>query len=171
MTRSYCPYNIETPTINIVRLSKDVPLPKYMTDGSVAFDLVSAEDKEILPGTSAHIHTGIIIDVNSIPGVHVQVFPRSSLFRQKKLLIANSTGVIDTDYASWEDEIILFVFAPITREHILSPGKMNEPICIQKGERLAQARLTCYVRAQIVELDEPRQKQPRGGFGSTGGYK
>jgi len=160
-----------TPKVYIARLSKTVPLPEYQTDGSVAFDLCAAEDIEILPGTSTHIHTGLIIDARDVPNVHIQVFPRSSLFKHKKLLLANSSGIIDKDYCGPQDEIQLFVFAPLTREHILNPEKLNEPIRIHKGERLAQARLTKYVKAKIVELEEPRQKIPRGGCGSTGGYE
>ena len=142
-----------------------------MTDGAVAFDLCAAEDKEILPGMSAHIRTGLIIDCHDIENVHVQVFPRSSLFKNKGLLIANSSGIIDRDYRGAEDEIQLFVFAPLQREHILDPEKLHIPIKIFKGERLAQARLTPFVKAtRIVELEEPRQKESRMGCGSTGGY-
>jgi len=159
-----------TPKVYITRVDKTVPLPEYQTDGSVAFDLCAAENMEILPGTTAQIPTGVVIDVSDIPGVHVQVFPRSSLFKHKRLLIANSTGIVDRDYRGSDDEIFLFVFAPLTREHILSPKKLNEPIRIHRGERLAQARLTCFVRAEIVELERPRQSESRGGCGSTEGY-
>jgi len=155
----------------ITRLDRDIPLPLYQTGESVAFDLYSAKDIKILPGTTAQIPTGVIIDVNDIPGVHVQVFPRSSLFKHKRLLIANSTGIVDRDYRGSDDEIFLFVFAPLTRGHILNPKKLHEPIQIHKGERLAQARLTCFVKAEIVELEEPRQRVSRGGCGSTGGYE
>jgi len=159
-----------TAKIYITRLDKDIPLPKYQTTGAVAFDLCSAKDVEILPGTSAQVPTGVIIDVSDLPGVHVEVLPRSSLFKKKKLILANSVGTVDRDYAGGEDEIFLFVFAPLTREHILNPEKLNEPIRIYRGERLAQARLTCFVRAEIVELEKPRQKVSRGGCGSTEGY-
>jgi len=159
------------PKAYITRIDKTIPLPKYQTDGAVAFDLCSAEDMEILPGTSVHIPTGVVIDVSDIPGVHVQVLPRSSLFKAKGLLIANSSGIIDRDYCGWEDEIFLFVFAPLTREHLLNPEKLNDPIRIYRGERLAQARLTCFVKAEIVELEKPRQRESRGGCGSTGGYE
>jgi len=159
-----------TPKVYIARLDKGTPLPKYQTDGSVAFDLCAAENMEILPGTTAQIPTGVIIDVNDIPGVHVEVLPRSSLFKKKKLILANSVGTVDRDYRGSNDEIFLFVFAPLTRRHILNPKKLNEPIRVYKGERLAQARLTCFVRAEIVELEEPRQSESRGGCGSTEGY-
>lgn len=165
------PYDVLTKKVYVIRLDKSIPLPRYATDGSVAFDLCAACDMEILPGTSAHVPTGLVIDTNDIPGAHVEVLPRSSLFKKKGLLIANSVGTIDKDYCGATDEIFLFVFAPLTREHLLHPEKLNEPIRIYKGERLAQARLTCYVKAHVVELEEPRQKEARGGCGSTGGYK
>jgi len=159
-----------TPKVFVTRIDKTTPLPRYQTDGSVAFDLCAAENMSILPGTSVHIPTGVIIDVNDIPGVHVEVLPRSSLFKKKKLILANSVGTVDRDYRGSDDEIFLFVFAPLTREHILNPEKLNDPIRIYKGERLVQACLTCFVKAEIVELKKPRQQVSRGGCGSTEGY-
>jgi len=129
-----------TPKVYITRINKGIPLPQYQTDGAVAFDLCAAENISILPGTSTHIHTGLIIDARGVPNAHIQVFPRSSLFKHKKLLLANSSGIIDRDYCGPQDEIQLFVFAPLTREHVLGFESLYEPIQIRKGERLAQAR-------------------------------
>ena len=83
------------------------------------------------------------------------VFVRSSLGRKFGLTLANSVGVIDSDY----------------RGEILVPmvNHGNEPYTIQDGERFAQLVVTPVIFPEICLSDELDETE-RGvnGFGSTG---
>ena len=84
--------------ILIKRLSKDISLPKYETDGSSGMDLAAnIEDEiEILPGKSAVIPTGLAV---SIPkNFEIQIRPRSGLAAKHQISVLNTPGTIDADY-------------------------------------------------------------------------
>jgi dUTP pyrophosphatase len=69
-------------------------LPEYKTPGSAGFDLTITESYSLAPKELHNFHTGLRM---SIPKDYcVLVFPRSSL-GQKKVIIPNSVGVIDSD--------------------------------------------------------------------------
>ena len=70
--------------ILIKRLSKEISLPKYETNGSSGMDLAAniVDDINIDPGKTAIIPTGLAL---SIPkGFEVQIRPRSGLAAKKK---------------------------------------------------------------------------------------
>ena len=84
--------------ILIKRLSKNIPLPKYETEGSSGMDLAANIDQEIdiEPGKSAIIPTGLAI---SIPeNFEVQIRPRSGLAAKDQISVLNTPGTIDADY-------------------------------------------------------------------------
>ena len=84
--------------ILIKRLSKEVTLPKYETDGSSGLDLAAFIDKniEIKPGKSEIIPTGLVV---SIPkNFEIQIRPRSGLAAKNQISVLNTPGTIDSDY-------------------------------------------------------------------------
>ena len=84
--------------ILIKRLSKNIPLPKYETDGSSGMDIAANVEKniEIEPGKSEVIPTGLAI---SIPkNFEIQIRPRSGLAAKNQISILNTPGTIDADY-------------------------------------------------------------------------
>ena len=84
--------------ILIKRLSDNVVLPKYETEGSSGLDLAARinENVEIKPGSTAIIPTGIAV---SIPkNFEIQIRPRSGLAAKNQISVLNSPGTIDTDY-------------------------------------------------------------------------
>ena len=84
--------------ILIKRLSKEVPLPKYETNGSSGMDLAANINAniEISPGKTAIVPTGLAL---SIPkGFEVQIRPRSGLAANQKISVLNTPGTIDADY-------------------------------------------------------------------------
>ena len=92
--------------ILIKRLSKEVPLPKYETNGSSGMDLAANinTDINIDPGKTAIIPTGLAL---SIPkGFEVQIRPRSGLAAKQKITVLNTSGTIDADYRG-EIKVIL----------------------------------------------------------------
>ena len=139
----------------VTRLRPDVEIPIYKTPGSAGFDLAAAETLTVEPGGHAFVPTGLVIQT---PEQHVLFLTaRSSLFAKKGLVLANGIGTIDSDYRGPNDEIKIIV---------RNPGAT--PIQIEKGERLVNAIILPFVRAEFDEGEAATQD--RGGLGSTGGY-
>lgn len=141
--------------VRITRTRPDIDLPSYATNGSVAFDLASAEAMIIPAKGFAFVPTGLIIATP--PGYALLIAPRSSLFKKKGLRLGNNIGVVDQDFCGPEDEIKIFLWNPC-----------DTPVAIEKGERLAQGFFAAINKAEWEEGDA--HPASRGGWGSTGGY-
>lgn len=84
------------------------------------------------------------------------VAARSSLYKKKGLVLTNSVGIVDEDYAGPDDLILL------------SLRNDSELTChVSKGERLAQGIFVPITRAKFEETTRPLINS-RGGWGSTG---
>ena len=141
--------------ILIKRLSKEVNLPKYETDGSSGLDLAAFIDKniEIKPGKSEIIPTGLAV---SIPkNFEIQIRPRSGLAAKNQISVLNTPGTIDADYRG-EIKIILINLS-------------DKSFTVKKGLRIAQMVLCPVVKAKLKEVQSlETTKRGSGGFGSTG---
>lgn len=133
----------------------DLPLPTYATNGSAGLDLRAAVESELmlLPGERALISTGIRI---ALPAGHEgQVRPRSGLAWRHGLTLLNSPGTIDADYTGTIKVILI--------------NLGQEPVCIQRGDRIAQMVIAPVTGVVWVETDAlPAKNRGEGGFGSTG---
>ena len=141
--------------ILIKRLSKNVNLPKYETEGSSGMDLSADINSKIdlEPGESSIIPTGISV---SIPrNFEIQIRPRSGLAAKKQITVLNTPGTIDADYRG-EIKVIL-----------INLGR--KIFTVEKGARIAQMILCPIEKAKIKEVQD-LEKTNRGnkGFGSTG---
>tara|TARA_B100000767_G_C19495064_1_gene421867 strand:+ start:152 stop:592 length:441 start_codon:yes stop_codon:yes gene_type:complete len=141
--------------ILIKRLSKNISLPKYETDGSSGMDLAAnIEDIiEIAPGKSAVIPTGLSV---SIPkNFEIQIRPRSGLAAKNQISVLNTPGTIDADYRG-ELKVILINLS-------------DTAFVIEKGLRIAQMVLCPVIKATLKEVKTLEEtKRGSGGFGSTG---
>ena len=138
----------------IKRIDQDLPLPVYQTDGSVAFDVLSREDVDILPGKLARIPSNIIVQTPA--GFMLLLVPRSSLPAKKPgLIIPHGIGIIDQDYCGPEDELLFQVY-----------NISDKIINIKRGERIAQAVFVKIAKADFEEVKEVAVAS-RGNFGST----
>ena len=141
--------------ILIKRLSKNIPLPKYETDGSSGMDLSANIEKEIeiAPGETSIISTGLAV---SIPkNFEIQIRPRSGLAAKNQISVLNTPGTIDADYRG-ELKVIL-----------INLGK--NIFKVEKGLRIAQMVLCPVIKATLKEVDILEEtKRGIGGFGSTG---
>jgi len=141
--------------ILIKRLSKNINLPKYETDGSSGMDLSANVDQDIFiePGKSAIIPTGLAI---SIPqNYEIQIRPRSGLAAKNQISVLNTPGTVDADYRG-ELKVIL-----------VNLGEKR--FKIENGLRIAQMVLCPVIKAVLKEVDELKKtKRGSGGFGSTG---
>ena len=139
----------------IKRLSKNIELPKYETNGSSGMDLSANIEKQIKiePGKTSIIPTGISV---SIPkNFEIQIRSRSGLAAKSQISVLNSPGTIDADYRG-ELKVILINLG-------------NKTFVVESGARIAQMVLCPIVKAKFKEVDN-LDDTDRGasGFGSTG---
>ena len=136
----------------IKRIDKSLPLPKYETAGSVAFDVYAREQVEIPPRSVGRVPVNIVVEIPK--GYMLLLKDRSSTAKKKGLL--STIGFIDQDFCGDGDEIMKQFYNP-----------QDAPVVIERGERLGQA---AFVRVDIAEWEEVETmgRENRGGFGSTG---
>ena len=141
--------------ILIKRLSKDVVLPKYETEGSSGLDLAANIDEQIkiLPGKSEIISTGLAVAIPK--NFEIQIRPRSGLAAKSQISVLNTPGTIDADYRG-ELKVILINLS-------------DKVFVVEKGLRIAQMVLCPVVKATLKEVTElENTERGSGGFGSTG---
>tara|TARA_Y100001970_G_scaffold224774_1_gene277172 strand:+ start:171 stop:611 length:441 start_codon:yes stop_codon:yes gene_type:complete len=141
--------------ILIKRLSKNVPLPKYETDGSSGLDLAANIDIkiEIKPGETKIIPTGLFVGIPK--NFEIQIRPRSGLAAKNQISVLNTPGTIDADYRG-ELKVILINLS-------------DKIFVVEKGLRIAQMVVCPVVKAKLKEVETLNDtKRGSGGFGSTG---
>lgn len=139
--------------VNIKRIDKTLPLPKYETAGSVGFDLICRESAQIAPQSIVLIPANVIVETP--PGYMLMVCLRSSTPRKLGLMMAQGVGIVDNDYCGEADELKIQVY-----------NFTDEIVNVERGSRIAQA---VFVRVDTAEWNEVEQMSAasRGGFGST----
>ena len=139
--------------VNIKRIDKTLPLPKYETAGSVGFDLICRESAQIAPQSIVLIPANVIVETP--PGYMLMICLRSSTPRKLGLMMAQGVGIVDNDYCGEEDELKIQVY-----------NFTDEIVNVERGSRIAQG---VFVRVNTPEWNEVEQMSAasRGGFGST----
>lgn len=135
--------------------AKNLPLPKYETNGAAGMDICAAlsDDIIIAPGTFATLPTGLMIALPQ--GLEAQIRPRSGLAFKHGITVLNSPGTIDSDYRG-EIKIALINHGP-------------EPVTITHGMRIAQMVIASVTTATLTPADSlDETARGTGGFGSTG---
>lgn len=135
-----------------IKVVSNHSVPRYETSGAACFDIAIAEAYTLNPGELHNFSTGLHVETPK--GYCLLVFARSSL-GQKKCIIPNSVGVIDSDYRGE-------VFVPIMNlsEHALD---------FTKGQRVAQGMIAKAEQFRIRLVSELSvTERSDGGFGSTG---
>jgi dUTP pyrophosphatase len=138
-------------------------LPGFQTDMSAGIDLYACIDAplEIRPQADAVlIPSGIAILMND-PNMVAFLLARSGLGHKKGLILGQSVGTIDADYANQ-----IFISAWLRTP----PG--SEPLTVHPGDRIAQLVFLPIVRPRFTVVDAFTATTQRGmgGFGSTGGH-
>jgi dUTP pyrophosphatase len=137
-----------------MRVDHDLPLPRHETPGSVGFDLICREAATVPPREIRLIPANVVVEVP--PGYMLMVAARSSLPLKRGLMVSNGVGVIDQDYHGPEDEVRVQVY-----------NFTDEPVAVDRGDRLAQGILVRVAQVDWQEVEEMK-RETRGGFGSTG---
>lgn len=149
-------HKIETKIINPL-VGASIPLPGYATPGSAAVDLRACLSQAITvqPGETVLIPSGIAISIHD-PGLVALLVPRSGLGIKHGIVLANTIGVIDSDY---QGEIGI---------GIINRGALA--YTIEPGERICQIMFVpvTQVALEIVSEFSRETERGAGGFGSTG---
>jgi dUTP pyrophosphatase len=143
-------------SVRILRLraqGEPLPLPQYMTPDSAGMDVYADVTEELIvpPLGRALIPTGFAIALPQ--GFEAQVRPRSGLALRSGLTILNAPGTIDADY---REEVQVLV---------INLGE--QPVTIQRGDRIAQLVVAPITRVQWQEVPQLDATERTGGFGHT----
>lgn len=135
--------------------AEDLPLPKYMSQGSSGLDLYADVEDEVIitPGEIKLISSGIYIDLPL--GYEAQIRPRSGLALKHGITVLNTPGTIDSDYRGLVGVILI--------------NLGSDPYTVKRGSRIAQMIIKEIIQADIEQTDELKTtKRNSGGFGHTG---
>ncbi|RII31709.1 MAG: dUTP diphosphatase [Geobacter sp.] len=149
-------HKIETKIINPL-IGTSIPLPTYATRGSAAMDLRACLEAplRVNPGETVLIPSGIAISIHD-PGLVALLVPRSGLGIKHGIVLANTIGVIDSDY---QGEIGIGIHNRGTSSYTIEPG-----------ERICQMMFVPVIQATLTVVGEFSLESSRGagGFGHTG---
>ena len=131
---------------------EEIILPKRATKGSAGYDFVCPIDITIKPNQMLKIPSGIRCFIENT--YVLNIYPRSSLGFKYQMMLANTTGIIDSDYygAKNEGHIIIAIV-----------NKGDKDIVLKKGERFVQG---IFFKFYTVDEEEIETKRI-GGFGSS----
>lgn len=144
-------------TVDYVKLSPTAKTPVRGSEQAAGWDLhadLGANGRlTIAPGAYYKISTGIAIALPE--GTFGAVYPRSGMATKRGLVLANGTGIIDSDYRG-----------PII---VALKNTSNELQIVEHGERIAQIVVTPYCPVIFQEMETiGTTSRGEGGFGSTG---
>ncbi len=145
--------------VEIQRANPNLPLPQYATPGSAGMDLrANIKINQLLAaGATGMVPSGITIHMKS-SSIAAMILPRSGLGYRHGIVMANTIGLIDSDY---QGELQIPLWNRSDQNYIIAPY-----------ERIAQLVFVSVHQVELVEIDAAAQVPPTargaGGFGSTG---
>ena len=144
--------------IPLKRLDPAASLPERATPGSFGFDLAIVQEETVGPRETRLLPCGFQL-AHDLPhgnegGLAMLVLPRSSLPLKHGLILPNSPGLIDADYAG-----------PL---NIIVHNLRDDAVTLPAGTRIAQAVFVELKFPKLEETDDADPTRSRGGFGSTG---
>ena len=144
-------------TINYVKLSPTAQAPTQGSEYAAGYDLHADLENQsyitLAPGEYRKISTGIAIALPD--GTFGAIYPRSGMATKRGLVLANGTGIIDSDYRG-----------PLI---VALKNTSDELQIVEHGERIAQMVVTPYCPVAFNEVESiGTTARGEGGFGSTG---
>lgn len=143
--------------VDFVKLSPTAKAPVKGSEQAAGWDLhadlLANGQITLAPGAYYKISTGIAIALPE--GTFGAIYPRSGMATKRGLVLANGTGIIDSDYRG-----------PLI---VAIKNTSNELQVIEHGERIAQIVVTPYCPVIFNETESiGTTARGAGGFGSTG---
>lgn len=138
---------------NLEQAYANISLPKRATTGSAGYDLVTPIPVNLKPGEEIIIPTGIRVEIAD--GWFLAVVPRSGLGFKFKFRLANTIGIIDSDYFHSDNEGHIMV-------KMRNEG--DKDISLDAGDRFAQSIFLPHG----ITIDDDAEGVRNGGFSSTG---
>jgi len=135
-------------------LYESYELPKRKTKNAAGYDFFALFDKNLVPGESVIIKTGIKADMN--PDEVLLILNRSSLGFKHNIRIVNQVGVIDADYYNNidnEGQILIKI-----------QNEGDHDYFIEKGSSIGQGMFIKFLK---VDDEEEITTVRTGGIGST----
>lgn len=138
----------------LIMVSNVKLLPKQSTIGSAGFDLKSNSEQQIVipVGQRKLIKTGVNIKIHD--DMVAMVCSRSGLALKHGISVANSPGIIDSDYI---DEIGVI---------LINHGEND--FIVNHGDRIAQLVFLNFIAPCFKIVNKLEVTTRVGGFGSTG---
>lgn len=150
---SACQYRQDAAAYATALPIEEIPLPRRATAGSAGYDFVCPVEVTMQPEETAVIPTGIRCFMD--PGWVLLNCPRSSLGRKHGIRLANTVGVIDSDYVHADNEGHILVMLVNGGDHTVT---------LRPGDRFCQG---IFLPHGLAEEDAVTGERT-GGFGSTG---
>lgn len=133
---------------------RDIHIPARKTAGSAGYDIESAADADVEPGKIHIVPTGLkaYMENDEYLAIHI----RSGIGIKHGIMLANNTGIIDSDYYNNEDN----------EGHIMCAlyNSTDKVFHVRRGDRIAQGIFVKYLAAD----DDQASGKRTGGIGSTG---
>lgn len=126
-------------------------IPTYAHPTDAGADVYASESITFEAGETKIIPTGIKVNIPT--GYAIFIYPRSGMSLKTGMRIANSVGVIDSDY---NKEI-----------GVIMTNTFNSKWTIMQGDKIAQMIIMPVPMIKFIEVNDI-QDSGRGGFGSTG---
>ena len=143
-------------TMKIAPTEKDydnIVTPIRKTKGSAGYDFIAPYNIAIHPNAEILIPTGVKCEIEE--GYVLELYPRSSLGFKYNLTLANTVGIIDSDYYNNENNEGHIMIKMINNSHNV--------IHINQGESFAQGVFKQF----FITVDDNVINKRVGGIGST----
>lgn len=136
----------------VKKLQENAILPRFARPGDACLDIFSSEDKELQPGQTVMVGTGLAMTAG--PGYEILVRPRSG-YASRGVIVTNSPGTVDANYRG-EVKVLLL-------------NTTTNPINIKAGDRVAQIAIREVPPTEVVQVESlDTTERGEAGFGSTG---
>lgn len=148
-------YNVTN--ADIKKFYSDIRIPERATVGSAGYDFFAPFDFTLYKGQTIVIPTGIRW-VSKAPMFFLSLYPRSGLGFKFGLSLANTVGIIDSDYHESANEGHIMV-------KLSNDGIHSKDISFKAGDAFCQGIILPFTTT--INDDSTSKEKRNGGFGST----
>lgn len=154
------PIDMDNDLSTIEKSYNSIKIPQRKTYESAGYDFYLPFKVVLVRGMSVLIPTGIRIKLQK--GYSLDIYPRSGYGSKHKLVIANTVGIVDSDYYYSDNEGHIFV-------KLVYEGfshKSNDVLILDEGSCFCQGIIHEFFTASN-DKDNNEMIRRNGGYGST----